>query len=459
MNMRALCLSLTMVVAACGSTRQHVGDGGGASGGTGPGTGGAAGSDAGMGGAPSSGTVIGALTLGIGGTPTAVAAAPNARVAIAGTFSGTASFGPSASFASAGGTDVFVTLADEAGQIPWARQGGGSSMDNVLSATVTTNGNIVITGAFDTAATFGQGSTTPVNLTAISPAGVTDVYVAGYDIGGTLLWAKSAGTPATDFETSVAPIFDGGFYFMGLLNADDTTGSGSFFGTPFSSSGKQQLTIARFDDRGIVTWMRTASTSAAGFATGIAAFSDGGAAFAGILGAPAQFFDQDTPPMMFSLPYPVTCFAASTDSNGNFGWIQPSGAPGVTCNTVKLAILSDNQIVTIGFYGGEVRFAHTSSTDFTILTGGTEYAAWYRRDGFFERAIDISGNVMAVNALSAGAIVVSGTFTGVLTIGTLSAPSAGGTYLLAAARSRAREIRATGGDSGRGLLLRAEIRG
>ena len=94
---------------------------------------------------------------------------------ITGNFYSSATFG-STTLYSAGGYDVFVAKYDDAGNLLWAKQAGGSSSDYGYGITSDLSSNIILTGYFQSTANFGS--------TTISSAGGSDIFIAkiGEDI-------------------------------------------------------------------------------------------------------------------------------------------------------------------------------------------------------------------------------------------------------------------------------------
>ena len=94
-----------------------------------------------------------------------------------GYFPGTADFDPGAgtsNLTSAGGSDIFVSKLDSAGDFVWARAMGGSSSDYSLDIILDADSNIFTTGYFPGTADFDPGSSTS-NLVS---AGSDDAFVS-----------------------------------------------------------------------------------------------------------------------------------------------------------------------------------------------------------------------------------------------------------------------------------------
>jgi len=142
------------------------------------------------------------------GRSVAVDAQGNAHVA--GTFSGTATFGPH-TVSSTGGSDVFVARYDTNGAPLWVAIGGGTSNDFVESVAVASDGASLATGTFQGNADFGT--------TGLTAAGVndTEIFVAGYDPSGAPSLAQSIGGPNHDAVYSIALDSAGSAYLAGYF--------------------------------------------------------------------------------------------------------------------------------------------------------------------------------------------------------------------------------------------------
>lgn len=92
---------------------------------------------------------------------------------------------------SAGGKDMFIAKYNSAGQLLWARSGGGMADDEGYAVAVSPAG-VFVTGYYQGAAAFGAFSITGSMMNSA-------VYVAGYDgVTGNELWVTTAGDAGTD---------------------------------------------------------------------------------------------------------------------------------------------------------------------------------------------------------------------------------------------------------------------
>ncbi len=133
------------------------------------------------------------------------------------------------------------------GQAPdflWAQRGGGNGYDGASDITVDNAGNIIVTGYFDSTATFG-------NYT-LNSAGASDIYIAKYSNAGDVLWAVSAGGSGYDQGYSVTTDNLGNIIICGIFS-----NSALFGGTvTLNSFGNYDIFTAKYSTNGVFQWVR-----------------------------------------------------------------------------------------------------------------------------------------------------------------------------------------------------------
>jgi hypothetical protein len=125
----------------------------------------------------------------------------------------------------AGGSDVFVSKYNAAGNLLWSRQLGSADDDYGNDASADGHGNVYITGE-----TYGS--------LAGPNAGGIDVFVSKFDSAGTLLWKRQIGSDNHDDALGVSADGLGNVYSSG-----QTAGS---LGGP--NSGSYDVFIAKLVD-------------------------------------------------------------------------------------------------------------------------------------------------------------------------------------------------------------------
>jgi hypothetical protein len=133
----------------------------------------------------------------------------------------------------AGGLDIFLAKYDAAGNALWMRQRGTSEHDYANDVSADRLGNVYVAGD-------SKGS-----LGGSYVGGAYDGFLAKYDTAGELQWTRQIGTPYDDRATGVAPDGLGNLYVTG-------TTEGDLLG---ATSGLKYVYIAKFDSLGARQWI------------------------------------------------------------------------------------------------------------------------------------------------------------------------------------------------------------
>lgn len=138
-----------------------------------------------------------------------------------------------------GGYDGFVALADSSGNINWAQQIGGTSIDFIGNIAISSNGDIFVTGGLaDSIDFFGQN---------ISNTG-NDIFIAKVNSSGNLCWVKKFNLNSNDNVAGSAIEIEsnGNIVLCGNFNGIASLGTSSY-----SSYTSMDVFIAKFDTSGV----------------------------------------------------------------------------------------------------------------------------------------------------------------------------------------------------------------
>jgi hypothetical protein len=414
---------------------------------------------------------------------TAVAAAPDGTFAVAGQFRDTASFGGFA-LESAGGDDIFVAKLSAAGTPLWAVRLGGPWQDGARAAAVDATGDVYVAGSFTGTATFGSftrtaawardafvarlsgtdgsvgwittfggagqdearsvavvgdtvavtGSfqgTVAVGANPLASAGYSDAFVATLArADGSVTWAASGGGAGYDEGRAVAidpasgdvlatGIFDGAATFGGAAITGDHSGSFGGFLVRWPAGGGSPLWARAFAS--------SCSTDVRGLAVG-----DASDAF---VGATSCFIEDLGGEYQGGWSQP---FVSRWAADGSLAWTKPIGDWGNDA-LHGLARAADGTLLAVGSFGGDTHIGQTllRAADGTATVVATD--AWFARlspagDVVLAQRIGGAGRDDAFSvAASADLAVLAGTFRGDVPAcaGTLHA--AGGSDALVAA--------------------------
>jgi len=217
------------------------------------------------------------------------AALPGGSVVITGDFTGTATFGPGepgeATLTSGGMSDIFVARYNSNGTLAWARKAGGANADNGYGITALSDGSAIITGGFFGTATFGEGG----DETPVTAVGQTDIFIARYDINGTLAWVKSAGSTGPDFGLDLTALSDDSIAATGYFEADATFGSGEANETLLKNYGSFDVFLAKYNPDGTIAWAQRTGNTATDYGYGVAALQDGAILVTGFFSGSTAF--------------------------------------------------------------------------------------------------------------------------------------------------------------------------
>jgi hypothetical protein len=251
------------------------------------------------------------------------------NIYITGTFEGTSTFDLSLNGAnqpaviSVGGPDIFVAKFDPSGTALWAKRAGGTISDKAVGIAVDVLGNSFVAGYFESAATFGAGEP---NQTTLKSAGLRDIFIAKYDLNGSLLWANRAGEAGADQAFGIAEDGLGNSYVTGLFN-----GSGTFGTLPnqtiLISAGFDDIFVAKYSPSGALVWAKQAGGTADDIGLGIGVDALGNIFLTGMFQAQATFGVGEVTPTILTSDGDRDVFVAQYNSAGTLLWAKRAGGP------------------------------------------------------------------------------------------------------------------------------------
>ncbi len=151
--------------------------------------------------------------------------------------------------------DGFIAKYNTNGTLAWARKVGGIGWDGPIAVRTLPNTDSLIIGNLQGTATFGPGET---NQTILSSSGGSDIFIAKYSDNGSLIWAKKAGGLNDDSSFDIMRNIDGSSIITGQFNGTATFGPGETNQTILTSSGSDDVFIAKYNTDGTLAWARRA---------------------------------------------------------------------------------------------------------------------------------------------------------------------------------------------------------
>ncbi len=171
-------------------------------------------------------------------------------------------------------TDVFIARYNADGTLAWVKCGQGSPGCYVMGNGITalSDNSVVVTGEFTGSVTFGKGET---NYTVLFSAGGVDIFIARFNMDGTLVWAKRTGGSSSDYGFEIKTLSD-----------DSTVLTGRYWMT---DPGQGDILISRYSINGTLVWTKSAGGSYRDEGFGIEVLSDDSMVVAGYFNESAIF--------------------------------------------------------------------------------------------------------------------------------------------------------------------------
>ena len=179
------------------------------------------------------------------------------NIIVAGYFSGTVDFDPGAgsnSITSTAGTDFFISKFDANGNYQWTKTFGDQATDYSYAITTDQNYNIYVGGEFSSdSVDMDPGVGVAMVYNSVFASFQFEGYVLKLDSAGAFIWCNTMKGTASDYVRSLAvtssqEIVVGGYFNTGI-NLDPAG--------VISSKGSSDFYLAKFDQSGTFTWLKT----------------------------------------------------------------------------------------------------------------------------------------------------------------------------------------------------------
>jgi len=223
----------------------------------------------------------------------------------------------------------------------WAESAGGSGLDSGRVIAIDDNGNSYVTGGFWDTATFGSYS--------LNSSGLWDIFVAKMDANGNWLWATKAGGSNYDYGFAIATDDNGNSYITGRFANTAIFGSYSL-----TSSGNNDIFVAKMDVNGNWLWATKASGSESEGGYGIAIDDSGNSYVTGMFESTVTFGSNS-----LTSSGSDDIFVAKMDATGNWLWATQAGGSNYDYGFAITIDDSGNSYVT-GMFESTVTFGSYS---------------------------------------------------------------------------------------------------
>jgi ribosomal protein S11 len=294
----------------------------------------------------------------------------------------------------------------------WAKSAGGTNNDEANSITTDANGNVYITGRF-------QSPTITFGITTLTKVGAFDFFITKYDANGNVVWAKSAGGANDDVGQSITTDNNGNVYVTGYFYSPTIT-----FGTTTltNSSNADDIFLVKYDANGNVLWAK--SEGGTGYEDGksIATDPNGNVFLTGNFSSSSITFGTTT---LTNFTAPAgEIFVTKYDSSGNVLWAKISGESPLTEKVSSIAVdTNGNAYITGHFNHTTVTFGSynltisdsTGANLFLVKYDGSGNVLWAKIEGGTRDDIgkslstDLNGNVFLTGFFKSPSIIFGAT--------------------------------------------------
>ncbi len=310
----------------------------------------------------------------------------------------------------------------DAGNLFWAKKIGSLEDVECRSIAALDDDSLILVGGFQATATFGAGESAETALTA---AGIADVFLARYNSDGTVAWAKRAGSSGDDDnETAydVTLLSGGSFIAAGMYESTAVFGPGESAETSLETAGGTDGFIAKFNSDGTLAWAKSAGGEGGDRAKAIEALASGSFLLTGHFSSAATWGAGESGESVLNTAGMTDVFLARYSDDGTVAWVKRAGGTG-SDEGIDLATASDGTTILVGAFEGTAVFGlgETAETSLETTGGSDGFFAKYNPDGTIAWAKKIGGSgqdsVRGVSLLSDGSFLVAGHLSGTVVFG------------------------------------------
>jgi hypothetical protein len=305
--------------------------------------------------------------------------------------------------------EVFIAKYSPAGQPLWARVANGAtglsftdpdanvterfSYDGALAVAVDAQGNIYVGGGFVKSLSFKDaGGNTVATLNDDSEAESDEInfelFVAKYDVSGTLLWARGGESGALD-DSEAEEDLDSGINGINEIVVDKAGNpyvAGTFSGTNFlgqeiTSEGGRDILLSRLDPAtGAPVWVATPGSANTDSVMGLAVDDAANLYLIGDVGGTITFPTQPSATTFLLEDEFGDSFVAKYNQHGQALWAKQIGGT-QPIDGEHIAVSGAGYIYLTGAFEGEARFDSITVTDPSNGSGSSGFLAKYSTDG------------------------------------------------------------------------------
>ena len=291
----------------------------------------------------------------------------------------------------------------------WANKAGDSSGDDRSNAiAVHSNGDVYVTGAFESTVTFGD--------TTLTSSGNDDIFVAKMNNTGYWLWALSAGGLGVDIGNAIDLDQSGNVFLTGKFQGT------AQFGTDSISSAQNNdddLFVAKISAAGVWQWVTGAASHPSGTDDCGKDIVVDSAGDAYVTGNFRQDIDFDSTTLTWAGLDDI--FVAKINTWGNWQWATMAGSTQGNDHANSIAIGPNGDLYITGNYQFTANFGNISLTTSNgieaFVAKMSSHGDWVWSESMGGMGTD-EGHSVVVD--SQGAVFVSGIFYSEISIGNMT---------------------------------------
>ncbi|MCW3072918.1 MAG: hypothetical protein JWO44_2808 [Bacteroidetes bacterium] len=217
----------------------------------------------------------------------------------------------------AGNHDMYLVKYTSSGSLLWIRTAGGVLGDYAHAMTCDGTSAVYVAGEIEGA---GDVISFPGSTTTLTAVGDNDVFVAKYDLSGTLLWARSEGTYKSEKALGVTNDAAGNVYICGYF-----TDTAMFGGTSMPGGGYHDMFIAKYNSSGTLQWAKTAGGPGREEALSIKCNAAGEVYVCGMYSDGANFGGTVLTTPVTPTGHYLNAFVAKYAADGSMLWVKSAG--------------------------------------------------------------------------------------------------------------------------------------
>jgi hypothetical protein len=315
----------------------------------------------------------------------------NGNIVICGSFVRDVDFDPTATSYILNSTtynnsDGFVAKYAANGQLIWASQFGGNSVDGMEALCIDNQNNIYVTGGFSDTVNF----TGSFSLSSLISTGFQDPYLAKYDAYGNFDWAFSipgSGLPGYGMAMELA--HDGNIILGGVFN--NTVDFNPALATAFlTTNGNLDVFIAKYTTTGSYLWAKNFGGISEDKLYELAVSNSGNIYATGYFQSTADF-NPSSATNSISSNGNKDIFVAKYDALGNYKWAHGFGNSS-TDQAEGMDLDANENVYIGGYFVNQVDFDPSGATANATSTGGDAFLASYDSLGNYRWVSQTSGS-------------------------------------------------------------------